>query len=308
MPDQSLLRVIRFLRQSVWYEAVMTVIAGWVVYHGHTFTAVFPFLFALGSVFCVGLMLYTAQAAARSDLERFPYGTGRLQNISALLLAAMISVGAMIPFVQSVSSLINDEIRVVNMEEAALLLALSTAGNWYQSHRALTLFNLSPNPILESISQGYRTGFIRDFWSFVLIVVGLVLSEGRMQVLAYLDDMMAIVLTLYALYRLLPQVWGNFKPLADFPMPENEQVKVIGILTRHFDSYDTVGQLFSTYRGDTRILEVELTFRPDIRLSEVIDLETAMLKEFQAIYPGGVFKIIARQGVPEPTSVASGQG
>ena len=47
-----------------------------------------------------------------------------------------------------------------------------------------------------------------------------------------LDSLATLVLSFYSLYHFLPQIWINFRALADFPLDENAQLKIMAILAR----------------------------------------------------------------------------
>lgn len=84
----------------------------------------------------------------------------------------------------------------------------------------------------------------------------------------------------------------NFRALADFPLNESAQLKIMAILGRHFDAYDMPGRIYSTYRGSTPVFEVELSFHPSLPLENVIQLEAAMRQDFQQAFPGCIFRVI----------------
>ncbi|MFA6291746.1 MAG: cation transporter [Victivallales bacterium] len=292
MPEQSLNPVIRYLRHIIGYEAFMALTAGAVVYHASSHTAVFPLLFAVGGVLCLILMLHTVKAAAKGDTYHYPYGTGRLENLSSILLSTMIAVGAMIPFVQAVQALFSDKPHAANMGWTSLLLLVSCLGNLVQGRRALRLHKSNGSPILSSIYHGYHTGFVRDGFSFALIGICWSLKGENQEFMSLLDSISTIALTFYTLYHLLPQVWINFRSLADFPTSEENQLKIMGILARHYDRYEMLGLIYTAKKGGTEVFEVELSFKPEMNIGELLELENEIRQDFRKQFPDCLFRII----------------
>ncbi|HCE44977.1 MAG TPA: hypothetical protein DET40_15665 [Lentisphaeria bacterium] len=292
MSEQNLNPVIRYLRQVIVYEAFMVVFASLMVYYARSSTAVFPLLFAIGGVMCICLMLYTVKEAVKGDIYHYPYGTGRLENLSSILDSTVLTVGAMIPFVQAIQNLVASEPHVVNMGWTSLLLLISCIGNLYQCRRGLRLYKLNGGPILSANYHGYHAGFVRDGCSFALIGICWYLEKGNPVFMSRLDSISTILLTFYSLYHFLPQIWINFRSLADFPTSEENQIKIMGILAKHFDRYEQLGMIYTTNKGKTEVLEVELAFKPGMSIDELVELENAIRQDFKAQFPDCVFRII----------------
>ncbi len=288
----SLAPVIRFLHGCIAYEATMAGFAAVVVFSAGSRTAVFPFLFACGGVLCLCLMLFTMQAAARGDVQRYPYGTGRLENVSAILLALLIAVGTLIPFVQVLQGLWTGKMHSVQMGSTFLLLLVVSVGNTLYAQWARRLRRSGDNPILSSLHHLYHAGAVRYSASCAAIGLCWLFKSDSPAFMSRLDSLMTLVLSFYSLSHFLPQIWINFRALADFPLDEPAQLKVMTILARHFEAYDMLGRIFSTYRGSTPVFEVELRFRPDMSLEAFIRLEETMRKDFQEAFTGCLFRII----------------
>ncbi len=292
MSEQGLNPVIRYMRYSICYEAFMLVVAAAVVYHSRSYTAVFPLLFATGGVFCLCLMLYTVKAASKGDIYHYPYGTGRLENLSSILLSMMLTVGSMIPFLQALQNLVLNEPRAVMMGWTSLLLLFSCFGNMLLSRWSLRLYKSNGGPILDSNYHGYHAGFVRDGCSFALIGLCWYLKGGDPKLMSRLDSISTIVLTFYSLYHFLPQIWVNFRSLADFPASEENQLKIMAILAKYFDRYENLGMIYTTNKGKTAVLEVELAFKPDMSVGELLDLENAIRQDFSKQFPDCVVRLI----------------
>jgi divalent metal cation (Fe/Co/Zn/Cd) transporter len=295
LPDASLRPVIGYLKRCIGYEVFIVVLSTGVVYSSGSRTAIFPFLFAVGGGLCLWLMLYTMKAAARGDVDRYPYGTGRLENVCAILLAMMFAVGTMVPLVKVMSGLIKGEVDPIRMGGTFALLFITSVGNVWQVSGANRLRKINSNPILESLSHLYHAGAVRDCGLTVVIGLCWLIKGESLVFMSRVDSFATIILAIYSLYHFLPQIWVNFRALADFPLSEEAQLKVMGILARHFDAYEMPGKIYTTNRGSTHVFEVELAFKPEMNVGELVALEQQMREDFQAEFPDCVFRIIPQE-------------
>lgn len=283
---------LRFLRQALIYEFVLALVSIVAVYLSRSQTAVFPLIFSVGGVLCIWLMHYTVKAAVKGDHHRYPYGTGRLENISALILSTMISLGTLLPMLYAGMALLTGQSRTVAMVWTAIILLISASGNFWQRTRAARCRKANESPIISSLYAGYHTGFVRDACSFLVIALGLILLRGDPHVLAWLDSVVSILLGIYVLICFLPQIWRDFKSLADFPLPESDQIRIMSILAKHFDSYELPGKIFTTCRGNRRVFEVELLFSPEKKLSEIVEVESRIREDFLKEFPECTFRLL----------------
>ena len=294
MPEDhaSLSTLIRYLRCCIAYGIMMVVLASAVVYSSQSRTAAFPLLMAVGGLICLSLMLYTMKAATRGDVQRYPYGTGRLENVCAILLSLLISSGSLMLLAQVLQGFWLGQTRTVQMGWTFLLLLVSATGNGFNAFRARHLRRTTDNPILTALHHMYHAGMVRDCCSSILIGLLWLLKSDNPVFMSRLDSFATIAFALYSLSRFLPQIWANFRALADFPLNEGVQLKIMAILGRHFEAYEMLGRIYSTRRGGTPVFEVELEFQPSLPLAKIIELERAMRQDFQQEFPGCIFRII----------------
>ena len=288
----SMTPVIHYLKHCIGYEAFITGLSLCVVYFSSSQAALFPFIFAVGGGVCLWLMLYTMKAADSGDVHRYPYGTGRLENVSAILLSVMIAVGTTILFIHVLKVLLTGHAHDVSMGWTFVLLFAATVGNALHAASARKLRKTVDSPILTSLYYMYHSGSIRDGFSCAVIGLCWMFKGSNEMFMSRLDLFSTIILSIYSLYHFVPHIWANFRALADFPLSEEAQLKVMGFLARHFDAYEMPGRIYTTNRGNTHVFEVELAFKPDMSVGELIALEQKMREDFQTAFPNCIFRII----------------
>jgi divalent metal cation (Fe/Co/Zn/Cd) transporter len=294
MPESgsSILQVIAYLKLCLLCDAIFVALSIGMVYSSGSHVAILPVLFSAGSILCLWLMLYTMKAAESGDVHRYPYGTGRLENICAIILSLMIAAGTLVIFTQVILALLSGEVKELQMGWAFVLMIVAVVNNSFLGFCGQKLRKRVDNPILASLYHMYHAGAVRDGCFCLVLGLFWILKGGDDLFMSRLDLYSTIILSCYALYHYLPQIWVNFRALADFPLAEEAQLKVMSLLARHFDAYEMPGKIYTTNRGSTHVFEVELAFKPEMSVGELVELEQQMREDFQTVFPNCIFRII----------------
>jgi divalent metal cation (Fe/Co/Zn/Cd) transporter len=88
--------------------------------------------------------------------------------------------------------------------------------------------------------------------------------------------------------------------LTDKTLPEEEQMKLLKILTRHFDSYSQFHAVDSRKGGNLTRVDVLLSFEEDKKVKDVLELQEQMQQEFNEQVGDGVVKILLQSDRPKP--------
>jgi divalent metal cation (Fe/Co/Zn/Cd) transporter len=81
--------------------------------------------------------------------------------------------------------------------------------------------------------------------------------------------------------------------LTDKTLPEEQQLKILGILTKHYDSYSAFYSINSHKTGDVTRVDIHLSFDKDVSFEEIINLKTQMQDELEDQLGTCIVNIIA---------------
>lgn len=282
----------RFLQIAISYEFLIGIFSCIIFIKSKSLIVIFPVLFATGAVFCFVFMYTTIKAAARGNIAKFPYGTGRLENASAFSLAALFSAGTAITLLFVAIAIFSPEKISPKMGLTTLIMFISAFGNSLQAVYSGKVQDKEDNPIIISLYNAYKTGAVRDVVSFMLLLAFWFFGHDKGYLMFWVDKIAALLLCFYAFYHFLPQVWTNFRDLVDFPLPEEKQILMMSVLTKYFEEYEMIGNIYTTKKGSKEIVEVELEFKHELTVRQLLDLEAQMQHDFQQIFLHGTFRII----------------
>ena len=212
----------------------------------------------------------------KSNVIKFPYGTGKPENFSAFLYGSLTAPPQSISF---------------TYVRLAMIPAIARA--LYLFIRARRLNNQTDSPMAESyyvnfkVTTLFAAGVLLAFTSAVILTYA-----GHASVAGYIDPMVSLILSLYMLYNGVKQTVGNFKILMDLPLPEDEQLKIMNVITCEFDNYENVGNIYTRRSGRQRFLDIELYLDENMTIRETACLQSRMQGHLEEYFDGIKLKLI----------------
>ena len=237
--------------------------------------------------------LYALHHVIRSNVYRFAYGAGKLENFSAFLLGVFYIPTGMYLVYDAVGRLVQPPL--VGYELSQIAVALSTLRMLvlYVWVRRLMRQSRNPSPLLRSTWLDYRLCLMNDVGVFVALAIAWACVAAHLPAIGHrIDPLVALAIALYMVWIGATLVWQNFKALMDLPLPEAQQLEILRVLARHFHHYDTIGTIFSRSSGNRRFVEIELGFAGGQTIAHIQNLSRGMEKDLATEVPGLTFRII----------------
>ena len=285
------------------YETLMAIISLAVALKSNSTVIIFPTLMAVSSVVSVAFVLYILQIAEKGNTNLYPYGTGRLENAMAFFSAVLMTVGICIPLHRVFTAFYTHTYHAPRLGWASLVLLLAVLGQTYLYYLAKKTIRKNKSPMVAMSLKCYKVASLRDAITFFVILVFLIFDRTNSTLMFWVDQLCATALGIYAITQYVPSVWINFRSLVDFPLSQDDQVKIMGLLAQYFDEYEMIGNIYSTTKGSNRLVEVELQFSPEMKVSEFMDLQRRMQTDLQGVLPDGKLKILPQ--IPARTQLTA---
>ena len=81
--------------------------------------------------------------------------------------------------------------------------------------------------------------------------------------------------------------------LTDKTLPEEQQLKILGILTKHYDKYSSFYSVNSHKTGDITKIDIHLSFEKDTSFEAILNLKKQMQDELENQLGKCIVNIIA---------------
>jgi divalent metal cation (Fe/Co/Zn/Cd) transporter len=83
--------------------------------------------------------------------------------------------------------------------------------------------------------------------------------------------------------------------LTDKTLPEEDQMKILNILTRYYNSYSQFYSINSHKSGDVTSIDMHISFEKDTSFEEILTLKKQMQNEFDSLFGNCSLNIIVEE-------------
>jgi cation diffusion facilitator family transporter len=234
---------------------------------------------AVGSIASLLLHLFNMKSIGiilSQNTFNYPYGTGKLENFSGFLYAAIVVPGALFIIYSAFDRFMHPSLTEIDFGIVQALLAITLARDVWFLRRAARICRRFPDfsPMTGSYRLMMKLAMVEDISIFAGMFLGYwILAAGHGAAAVMADLIVAVIAASYMMYCAIDTLVRNFRSLVDMPLPEAEQLLIINALTADFDSWEGIGNIYSQLSGSTRMIQIELYVDADTKAREIEALQ-----------------------------------
>ena len=220
----------------------------------------------------------------------YNYGVSKIEAIASLLCDGMGCFGLLITLGFSVQSIIRPEqpsdfvIAVVGLK--VINVAFDTA--FFVKQRKITKIHSSA--ISNANYAEALSALLFDSVALVSLFVMWLLRNNPIG--GYISPVVSIFVAIYLMFGYVKRIRQALTELTDKTLPEEEQMKILSILTRHYDSYSQVHSVNSHKSGDCIRIDMHLSFERNTSFEEILTLKKQMQDELDSQLGNCIVNII----------------
>jgi len=241
--------------------------------------------FDYGLSFIVQLFAFKSiRTIVKSNVMKFPYGTGKLENFSAIVYGALAIPISLFIIYSSFTRFIIPPAISLGIAQIPLIPNLVRSILLFRKSRRLK--QASESPMLHSYYVNFKVSTVIDVSVLASLSIVFLLANLRHENIAYvIDPTVSLLLGAYMLLCGVTLTIRNFRVLIDLPLPEDDQLRIMAILAQEYSGYENIGNIYTRFSGKTRFIEVELYLKKDLSLEEITNLgqriESHLRQHFQ---------------------------
>lgn len=236
--------------------------------------------FDLTALTACWLVLRLAHGA---NTGKYAYGLGKLENLAELMIAVLQSVLVIIAGTRAISRIIQPE-GVSGAELGLFVTAAAVIGNVILNRKALRLAAETRSPVLAAQARVHLVSAISSGAVFIVTVVTSIFNDVYW--IFYLDPMASFVVIGFMIYNILAMLSNSVASLLDQAIDEAGQLRILRVLTSHFDDFAELGEIRTRQFGGKMFVELHLGFEDGWTMAHtrgvVAELVEAVRKEFAA--------------------------
>ena len=241
----------------------------------------------------LGLIIFLSRKLTKDLRFEYNYGVGKVEAISSLLCDGMGFFGLLITIGFSVQAIIVPEkpselvIAVVGLK--IINVAFDTA--FFVKQRKITKIHNSA--ISKSNYAEALSALLFDSVALVSLFAMWLLRANPIG--GYIAPVVSIFVVIYLMVGYAKRMQQSFIELTDKTLPEEQQMKILAILTRYYSSYSQFHSINSQKSGDITRIDIHLSFEKGASVDEVISLKKKMQDELNRIFENCSVNIIAEE-------------
>ena len=244
------------------------------------------------SMYLISLVLIVVLSKKLTkDLRyEYNYGVGKIEAIASLLCDGMGCFGLLITLGFSVQAIIFPEqpsdfvIAVVGLK--VINVSFDTA--FFVKQRKITKIHSSA--ISNANYAEALSALLFDSVALVSLFVMWLLRNHPIG--GYISPVVSIFVAIYLMFGYVKRIRQALTELTDKTLPEEEQMKILSILTRHYDSYSQVHSVNSHKSGDCIRIDMHLSFERNTSFEEILTLKKQMQDELDSLFGNCIVNII----------------
>jgi cation diffusion facilitator family transporter len=223
---------------------------------------------------------WSIRTIMKSNIIKFPYGTGKLENFSAIVYGSLAIPASLFIIYSSMQRFIIPSIVFFGIAQIPLIPNLLRSIALFRKSKKLN--QKSESPMVHSYHVNFRVAAVIDTSVLIsLSVVLLLVNLGQGEIAYFIDPLVSSILGAYMLFCGITLTVRNFKVLIDFPLPEEDQLKIMAILAQEYNDYENIGNIYTRFSGKTRFIELELYLKKELSMEEMTNLKQRIEKRLQ---------------------------
>jgi divalent metal cation (Fe/Co/Zn/Cd) transporter len=211
----------------------------------------------------------------------YNYGIGKIEAISSIFGDGIVLFGMFLTLFLSVYSFFHPS------KPSELLIAV-VGVKFYDMLWDLAIFikqrkilKITPGALSESNYAAAFGDLLFDSFAWFSLLVMWALRNNPIG--GYISPVVSLFVAVYLMAGCIKRIRTSLKELTDKTLPEEDQMKILKVLTRYYNSYSQVHSIDSRKIGEITRIDMRLSFEDSTRVEDVIILQKQMQDEFDRL-------------------------
>ena len=238
----------------------------------------------------LSLIVVLSKKLTKDLRYEYNYGVGKIEAISSLLCDGIALFGLLLALGLSIYKIIYPEqpsnllIAVVGLK----VINVSFDAVFYVKQRKIT--QILNSAISKANYAEALSALLYDSVALVSLFSMWLLRNNPIG--GYISPVISILVAVYLMFGYVERTRQSLIELTDKTLPEEDQMKILNILNRHYDSYSQFYSINSHKSGDVTRIDIHLSFENNTSFEEIVHFKKQMQDELNRQFGHCIFNII----------------
>ena len=249
---------------------------------------------SLGYIIRYALIIILSKKLSKNLQYEYNYGIGKIEAISSLLCDGIVLFGMFLTVCISIYSICFPSkpsdllIGVAGFKLYDIIWDLA----FFVKQRKILKKHQSA--IIETNYSAALGALLFDVIAFLSLMAMWLLRDNPAG--SYISPVVSIFAVIYLTVGCIERVKTALNELTDKTLPEEQQMKILNTLTKHYNSYSQFYSIGSRKSGEVTMVDIHLSFEEDARVEDVANLQKQMQEELNSQLGNCVLNIIVKNG------------
>lgn len=204
----------------------------------------------------------------RRDLKyEYNYGVGKIEAISSLACDGILICGLIIMLISSVNDLISPKEPSGLLVYVVILKVINVAFDTFFLQAQYKIKKESKTAIANTEFHASLKSFLFDSVALVSILICWIFRDVR--IVWYFSPAICIALSVWFFIGAIRRSKDSVRMLTDRTLPEEEQMKIMSVLSDFHDRYEEFEFLSTRMSGNTAYIDLKLSFKNDTTYNDM---------------------------------------
>ena len=222
----------------------------------------------------------------------YNYGVGKIEAISSIFGDGIVLFGMFLTLFLSVYSFFYPNkpseflIAVVGLKFYDIMWDLAIFA------KQRKIFKITPSALSETNYAAAFGDLLFDSFAWVSLLAMWLLRNNPLG--GYISPVVSVLVAVYLIIGCIKRIKVSLNELTDKTLPEEQQLKILKVLTQHFNSYSQVHSIDSRRIGEITRIDLNLSFENTTSVEDVLILQNQMQDEFESQFGNCTVNIIIK--------------
>lgn len=245
---------------------------------------------SFGNLLRTAMITILSKKLSKDLRFEYNYGVGKIEAIASLLCDGIVFFGLLITLGLSVYSIIFPEkpsdlvIAVVGLK--VINVSFDTA--FYVKQRKILKIHRSA--ISETNCAAALAALLFDSITLISLLVMWLFRNNAIG--GYISPVISIFVVIYLMMGCIKRTKQALNELTDKTLPEEQQMKILNILTKFYNNYSQLNSINSHKSGDFIRIDLHLSFENNTSFEQIVNLKKQMQDEFDKQFDNSIVNIV----------------
>jgi divalent metal cation (Fe/Co/Zn/Cd) transporter len=247
---------------------------------------------SLGYIIRYALIIILSKKLSKNLQFEYNYGIGKIEAISSLLCDGIVLFGMFLTSCVSVYSICFPSkpsdllIGVAGFKLYDIIWDLA----FFVKQRKILKDHHSA--IIETNYAAALGALLFDVIAFVSLMAMWLLRNNPIG--GYISPVVSLFAVVYLTVGCIKRIKTALNELTDKTLPEEQQMKILNTLTKHYNSYSQFHSISSRKSGEVTMVDIHLSFEEGARVEEVAKLQKQMQEDLNSQLGNCIVNIIVK--------------